>query len=209
MWCRGDVDLNRDFPDPLLLGSTGLRPTGDEQPETLALMTWTSQTHFVASASMHEVGSHFMPCVQPHGCCISQHVVRDPSLCCGRGLGRLYLLADWLKHHVDPHCISSLLSLNRASSICSISLVLELPASLTLLCTALWTQHAQHHTACAMQPCAQYCCRVPCASFCFHLFKLCIERSSCTGCTQTANNLLVHLPHACQVSTPFTQNNSI
>lgn len=57
VWCRGDVDLNRDFPDPLLLGSTGLRPTGDEQPETLALMTWTSQTHFVASASMHEVGS--------------------------------------------------------------------------------------------------------------------------------------------------------
>jgi len=53
--CRGDVDLNRDFPDPLLLGSTGLHPTGDEQPETLALMKWTSQTHFVASASMHEV----------------------------------------------------------------------------------------------------------------------------------------------------------
>lgn len=50
----GDVDLNRDFPDPLLLGSTGLHPTGDEQPETLAIMKWTTQTHFVASASMHE-----------------------------------------------------------------------------------------------------------------------------------------------------------
>ena len=88
VWCRGDVDLNRDFPDPLLLGSTGLRPTGDEQPETLALMTWTSQTHFVASASMHEVGSHFMPCVPPQGCCISQHApVRVPSLYCGRGSG--------------------------------------------------------------------------------------------------------------------------
>lgn len=54
--CRGDVDLNRDFPDPLLLGSTGLHPTGDEQPETLALMKWTTETRFVASASMHEVG---------------------------------------------------------------------------------------------------------------------------------------------------------
>lgn len=53
---RGNIDLNRDFPDPLLLGSTGLHPTGDEQPETLALMKWTTDTHFVASASMHEVG---------------------------------------------------------------------------------------------------------------------------------------------------------
>lgn len=50
----GNIDLNRDFPDPLLLGSTGLHPTGDEQPETLALMKWTTDTHFVASASMHE-----------------------------------------------------------------------------------------------------------------------------------------------------------
>ena len=63
--CRGDVDLNRDFPDPLLLGSTGLYPTGDEQPETLALMKWTSGTHFVASASMHEVG----PPAHPFFCC--------------------------------------------------------------------------------------------------------------------------------------------
>ncbi|KAL3143224.1 hypothetical protein ABBQ38_002077 [Trebouxia sp. C0009 RCD-2024] len=49
-----DVDLNRDFPDPLLLGTTGLPPTGKEQPETLALMQWMSATHFVASASLHE-----------------------------------------------------------------------------------------------------------------------------------------------------------
>ncbi|KAL3133674.1 hypothetical protein ABBQ32_008176 [Trebouxia sp. C0010 RCD-2024] len=49
-----DVDLNRDFPDPLLLGTTGLQPTGIEQPETLALMQWMSETHFVASASLHE-----------------------------------------------------------------------------------------------------------------------------------------------------------
>ena len=54
--CRGGVDLNRDFPDPLWLGRTGLDPTGNEQPETLALMKWTTKTHFVASGSMHEVG---------------------------------------------------------------------------------------------------------------------------------------------------------
>lgn len=56
-----DVDLNRDFPDPLLLGTTGLQPTGIEQPETLALMQWMSETHFVASASLHEVGSTACP----------------------------------------------------------------------------------------------------------------------------------------------------
>lgn len=61
MICRGDVDLNRDFPDPLLLGSTGLRPNGDEQPETLALMQWMSQTHFVASVSLHEVSQQIIP----------------------------------------------------------------------------------------------------------------------------------------------------
>lgn len=47
------MDLNRDFPDPLLLGKK-LQPVGHEQPETLALMKWTTDTHFVASASMHE-----------------------------------------------------------------------------------------------------------------------------------------------------------
>ena len=51
----GGVDLNRDFPDPLLLGTTNLQPSRNEQPETLALMQWMSGTHFVASASLHEV----------------------------------------------------------------------------------------------------------------------------------------------------------
>lgn len=55
MLCSAGVDLNRDFPDPLLLGTTGLQPTGNEQPETLALMQWMSGTHFVASVSLHEV----------------------------------------------------------------------------------------------------------------------------------------------------------
>ena len=55
--CRGDVDLNRDFPDPLLLGnsSSALAGGGHEQPETRALIQWGSTTHFVASASLHEV----------------------------------------------------------------------------------------------------------------------------------------------------------
>ena len=60
MLCSEDVDLNRDFPDPLLLGTTGLQPSGNEQPETLALMQWMKQVHFVASASLHEVSSR--PC---------------------------------------------------------------------------------------------------------------------------------------------------
>ena len=49
------MDLNRDFPDPLLLGQDKLDATGNEQPETLALMHWMLNTSFVASASMHEV----------------------------------------------------------------------------------------------------------------------------------------------------------
>ena len=60
MLCRGNVDLNRDFPDPLLLGTSGLQPTGGEQPETLALMKWMSGTHFVASVSLHEVSQQFI-----------------------------------------------------------------------------------------------------------------------------------------------------
>lgn len=55
MVCSGDQDLNRDFPDPVLLGTTRLQPTGREQPETVALMHWMSETHFVASVSLHEV----------------------------------------------------------------------------------------------------------------------------------------------------------
>lgn len=53
--CSGDKDLNRDFPDPVLLGTARLQPSGQEQPETLALMRWMSDTHFVSSVSLHEV----------------------------------------------------------------------------------------------------------------------------------------------------------
>ena len=61
LFCRGDVDLNRDFPDPVLLGNSSgaLAAAGHEQPETRALMQWTSSTHFVASASLHEVEFRF------------------------------------------------------------------------------------------------------------------------------------------------------
>ncbi|CAL8464154.1 g3689 [Coccomyxa elongata] len=49
------VDLNRDFPDPFERGSAGIvQPSGREQPETLALMTWIRSRHFVGSASLHE-----------------------------------------------------------------------------------------------------------------------------------------------------------
>ncbi len=51
------VDLNRDFPDPFERGEAGIvEPGGREQPETLALMQWIRSRHFVASASLHEVG---------------------------------------------------------------------------------------------------------------------------------------------------------
>lgn len=74
------VDLNRDFPDPLdrrggvAVGAApghaaaGLAPDpdaddaadvlaagGGEQPETAAVMKWTLDTGFVASAALHEV----------------------------------------------------------------------------------------------------------------------------------------------------------
>ena len=52
--CRAGVDLNRDFPDPILDGGK-LGAKGTEQPETLAMMKWILSKHFVASASMHEV----------------------------------------------------------------------------------------------------------------------------------------------------------
>ena len=53
--CSNSVDLNRNYPDPMLLGANNLGPRGFEQPETLAIMKWTSDIHFVAGASMHEV----------------------------------------------------------------------------------------------------------------------------------------------------------
>ena len=54
-FCSAFVDLNRDFPDPMLLGYNNLSASGREQPETLAMMKWSKSRHFVASASMHEV----------------------------------------------------------------------------------------------------------------------------------------------------------
>lgn len=53
--CSNTVDLNRNFPDPLVLGKDNLGATGSEQAETLAIMKWTQETSFVAAASMHEV----------------------------------------------------------------------------------------------------------------------------------------------------------
>ncbi len=50
-----DVDLNRDFPDPIEHPhTTWTTGRGTEQPETLAIMNWTATVPFTASASMHE-----------------------------------------------------------------------------------------------------------------------------------------------------------
>ena len=57
-WELLQVDLNRDFPDPIERGMTGVvEPSGSEQPETLALMRWIRDGKFVVSASLHEVES--------------------------------------------------------------------------------------------------------------------------------------------------------
>ena len=55
--CRGNKDLNRDYPDPIQQGHANLGPVGREQPETLAMMAWTNSTGFTASAQLHEVSS--------------------------------------------------------------------------------------------------------------------------------------------------------
>lgn len=47
-----DVNLNRDFPDPIR--NPSMVPTGLEQPETKAVMAWVQSRQFVASANMHE-----------------------------------------------------------------------------------------------------------------------------------------------------------
>jgi len=52
--CSNGRDLNRDFPDRFT--SATMEASGNEQPETAAMMEWTKNTGFVASASMHEVG---------------------------------------------------------------------------------------------------------------------------------------------------------
>ncbi len=57
------VDLNRDFPSPLEAPDGPLVAMGNEQPETAAVMRWTSETPFVASASMHEVAAVLLLCV--------------------------------------------------------------------------------------------------------------------------------------------------
>ena len=61
--CRAERDLNRDFPDRF--ASSGMQRSGQEQPETAAIMDWTmgAAGPFVASASMHEVGWWFVAAV--------------------------------------------------------------------------------------------------------------------------------------------------
>ncbi len=57
-WELLQVDLNRDFPDPIERGQAGIvQPSGTEQPETLVLMRWIREGRFVVSASMHEAGT--------------------------------------------------------------------------------------------------------------------------------------------------------
>ena len=69
------VDLNRDFPDPIERGKTGVvEPSGSEQPETLALMHWIREGRFVVSASLHEVGSF------PHSPAFMQHPSLAPPM---------------------------------------------------------------------------------------------------------------------------------
>lgn len=46
----GNVDLNRNFPDRF----ESMKSSGSEQPETLAMMKWSLQRHFVASLAFHE-----------------------------------------------------------------------------------------------------------------------------------------------------------
>lgn len=53
---RNDIDLNRDFPDPIQhLAAVWPGGLGTEQPETRAVMNWTLEVGFAASASLHEV----------------------------------------------------------------------------------------------------------------------------------------------------------
>eukprot|EP00798_Chlamydomonas_sp_ICE-L_P017408 gene17408-23708_t len=51
-----NVDLNRNFPDPIQSPKgTDLRiPQGKEEPETLAIMNFTMQFNFIASLGFHE-----------------------------------------------------------------------------------------------------------------------------------------------------------
>ncbi len=57
----GGVDLNRDFPDPILRGAKGLEPSQKEQPESRAIMAWAEEIHFVSSGSLHEVEPSLHP----------------------------------------------------------------------------------------------------------------------------------------------------
>lgn len=45
-------DLNRNFPDRFT--NPSMEPTGEEEPETTAIMKWSLTQHFVASLAFHE-----------------------------------------------------------------------------------------------------------------------------------------------------------
>ncbi|GMH33717.1 hypothetical protein BSKO_01551 [Bryopsis sp. KO-2023] len=48
------VDLNRNFPDRVISKHMPMEPTGQEEPETLAIMKWVESGFFAASGNLHE-----------------------------------------------------------------------------------------------------------------------------------------------------------
>ena len=90
------VDLNRDFPDPIERGKTGVvEASGSEQPETLALMRWIREGRFVVSASLHEVKGFPLPATGSERLAVSpgttNHVmIRDTVLPFCRALPTLW-----------------------------------------------------------------------------------------------------------------------
>ena len=82
---RNGKDLNRNFPDTVDPDSgkhcSGpLDSSGTEQPETTALMRYARSRPFVASASMHEVGSSCAACRHGSGHLWLAELLRRMSL---------------------------------------------------------------------------------------------------------------------------------
>ena len=99
--CSAGVDLNRDFPDIVHLRGQDLGPQGTEQPETLALMQWLTDTHFTASAVMHEVGLDVsMAAHSGSGAALARHQPRRLAL---PSLQLLEPLAGLSKHASGPN----------------------------------------------------------------------------------------------------------